>query len=42
MKLSTTEAAKLLAFMVRTCRPATPELQREFDHWVKRLTGPRS
>ena len=37
-----TEAQRLAAFITKVARPATPELQREYDHWMKRLNGARS
>lgn len=42
VKLSHTEAAKLLAYLERWARPATPEAQDEHLLWRRRLEGPRS
>jgi len=42
VKLTQSEADRLLAFLRRWCRPQGEDAVREFDHWAKRLTGSKS
>mgnify|MGYP007037378695 CR=1 FL=1 len=41
-KLTDTEAAKLVRFLERNCKPIAAADQAEMLYWVRRLEGPRS
>lgn len=42
LKLSDSEAARLLAYLDRWARPENPQAQKEHLAWRKRLEGARS
>ena len=42
LKMTESEAARLLAYLDRWARPAGEEAEREHLHWRKRLTGAKS
>lgn len=42
VKLTATEAQRLVSFLDQWCRPATEQAQKEHLYWRARLEGPRS